>query len=269
LVFWFAIKTYKRNFDWKDDNSIYRSAVEVCPNSAKAQMLYGQELQVQGFWKECIPYLQRALQIEPDFCETAYSLGVAQYHIGEIIPGLRLIQRGVQCNFTTDFAIKSLFAMYTELLTIYPDEELVARGYAELLEKTGNYQEAAATFFRLGKRFWDRAGRSNKETGVSYVQRAVTLYPGHCEMRVWLGVMSLEVGRLEAAADNLEAASWEFNCSTTYTVALDRLIGVFERLAASPNHHDSDMLQRRIAEMIIRAKFAAADLTRKQETNHR
>ena len=63
----FTARTYARNFDWQDDVSLWRSAVDVCPADSKAHYNLAKALQqIPGRLPEAIPEYQAALAIEPD-----------------------------------------------------------------------------------------------------------------------------------------------------------------------------------------------------------
>ena len=73
-----AGRTYARNFDWGDDLSLWISAVEVCPGSAKAHYNLGSALsKLPGRLPDAIVEYQVALQIEADYEEAHFDLGNA------------------------------------------------------------------------------------------------------------------------------------------------------------------------------------------------
>ena len=72
----FAARTYARNFDWRDELSLWTSAVEVCPGSAKAHYNLGAALaQIPGRLPDAVTQYQAALQIRPDYEAAHYNLG--------------------------------------------------------------------------------------------------------------------------------------------------------------------------------------------------
>jgi tetratricopeptide (TPR) repeat protein len=69
---------YARNFDWQDDRSLWTSAVDVCPGSARPHYNLARELErVPGRLPEAIAEYQAALRIEPDHAEAHNNLGNA------------------------------------------------------------------------------------------------------------------------------------------------------------------------------------------------
>jgi tetratricopeptide (TPR) repeat protein len=73
-----AARTYARNFDWKDERSLWTSAVDVCPESAKAHYNLGTALlDVPGALPDAIAQFETALRINPDLADAHVNLGKA------------------------------------------------------------------------------------------------------------------------------------------------------------------------------------------------
>ncbi len=73
-----AVRTYARNFDWVDERSLWTSAVDVCPGSAKTHDNLGKVLaQSPGGLPDAIAEFQAALRINPDFAAAHFNLGFA------------------------------------------------------------------------------------------------------------------------------------------------------------------------------------------------
>jgi tetratricopeptide (TPR) repeat protein len=65
IVVAFTARTYARNFDWRDDASLWSAAVRVCPASYKAQWTYGKVLAAEDNLDEAIAHIERAVAIAP------------------------------------------------------------------------------------------------------------------------------------------------------------------------------------------------------------
>ena len=73
-----AARTYQRNFDWHDDQSLWSSAVAVCPGSARPHMNLGAALaQIPGRLPDGVAELRTAVRILPDGAQEHYNLGQA------------------------------------------------------------------------------------------------------------------------------------------------------------------------------------------------
>jgi tetratricopeptide (TPR) repeat protein len=72
-----AVLTWERNFVWKDELSLWTSAVEASPHSARPHNNLAKALaQIPGHSSEAIAELKTALQIRPDYAEAHYNLGI-------------------------------------------------------------------------------------------------------------------------------------------------------------------------------------------------
>jgi tetratricopeptide (TPR) repeat protein len=71
----FTARTYARNFDWQDNRSLWTSAVDVCPGSARPHYNLGVELErIPDRLPEAIAEYQAALRIQPDHAEAHNNL---------------------------------------------------------------------------------------------------------------------------------------------------------------------------------------------------
>jgi protein O-mannosyl-transferase len=71
-------RTYARNFDWQDEFSLWSSAVQACPESARAHINLGFLLSpVPDRLSETIAEYETAVRIEPGLAEAHYDLGTA------------------------------------------------------------------------------------------------------------------------------------------------------------------------------------------------
>src|SRR5207244_3183825 len=61
-----AARTYARNMDWQDERSLWSSAVDVCPESARPHYNLGAALaQIPGKLPDAIAEYKAALRIRP------------------------------------------------------------------------------------------------------------------------------------------------------------------------------------------------------------
>jgi tetratricopeptide (TPR) repeat protein len=74
----FAARTYVRNLDWNDELTLWQSAVNVAPGSAKAHYNLGKALEsVPGRLPEAIAEYREALRIDPDHADVHNNLANA------------------------------------------------------------------------------------------------------------------------------------------------------------------------------------------------
>jgi protein O-mannosyl-transferase len=74
----FSARTYARNFDWRNDMALWSSAVQICPESAKAHVNLGRAYsEVSGRIEDAVAEYDIALRIEPDYALAHYNRGTA------------------------------------------------------------------------------------------------------------------------------------------------------------------------------------------------
>jgi len=159
----FAARTYARNFDWRDERSLWASTVAVCPGSVRAHYSLGLALERDpDRLPEAIAEYETALQIQPDFVEAHNNLANALARlpgrmpeaIAEYQAALR-IQPGraaVHYNLATALAqtpgrLPEAIAEYQAALRIRPDYAEAHHALANALAQTpGRMPEAIAEY---------------------------------------------------------------------------------------------------------------------------
>jgi Tfp pilus assembly protein PilF len=158
-----AVRTYARNFDWLDERSLWTSAVDVCPGSAKTHNNLGYALaQLPGRLPDAIAEYQAALRIEPDYAVAHNNLGLAlansggrwQEAIAEYRAALRIDPDLAAAHFDLGSALAQLpgrlpdaIAQYEAALRIEPGNGAAHNNLGlALLNGGGRLPEAIAHF---------------------------------------------------------------------------------------------------------------------------
>jgi hypothetical protein len=134
------MRTYARNSDWLDDRSLWTSAVNVCPGSAKAHINLGSALsKLPGRLPEAIAEYEVALRIEPGNAVVHMNLGNALSElpgrlaeaIAEYEAALRIDPDYAEAHFNLGNALSRLpgrladaISEYEAALRIRPDPKL-------------------------------------------------------------------------------------------------------------------------------------------------
>ncbi|CAG2231886.1 TMTC [Mytilus edulis] len=66
LLLTHGTKTYMRNFDWKSEYSLFRSALKVNQQNAKLFNNVGHALEKDQNWSKALEYFQKAVSVQPD-----------------------------------------------------------------------------------------------------------------------------------------------------------------------------------------------------------
>jgi tetratricopeptide (TPR) repeat protein len=75
LLALFAARTWVRNADWHDEQTLYTAAVRIAPESAKAHHNLAVALQRAGDYDNAVAHYQRALLIYPAYAAAAFGIG--------------------------------------------------------------------------------------------------------------------------------------------------------------------------------------------------
>jgi len=67
VVLLYSARTVTRNPDWHDQTALFKSALQVCPDSGKVLYNYGVRLENAKNVEEAVGYYQRAVTIDPSY----------------------------------------------------------------------------------------------------------------------------------------------------------------------------------------------------------
>ncbi|GFR39826.1 hypothetical protein Agub_g319, partial [Astrephomene gubernaculifera] len=73
----YAVHTWRRNYDWWSEETLFESAGKVCPDSAKVQLNLGILQRRRGQQRAALGHFRRAREIEAGYCEPGYWIGVS------------------------------------------------------------------------------------------------------------------------------------------------------------------------------------------------
>lgn len=109
VTYIYAQRTIAYNPVWHDDNTLFVESLKVCPNSAKLNLQVSKVWSQKGDLKKARKHLNRAMEIDPDFCDTGYQ-DVVLTAAGE--------GKGATLDLAAEKAVKNLHCIYTNSGTI-------------------------------------------------------------------------------------------------------------------------------------------------------
>jgi len=196
-----AMRTHARNFDWRDDLSLWSSAVEVVPASALAHMSLGNALaQMPRRLPDAIAEYRTALRIAPQDSQEHYNLGRAlaqmpgraQDAVAEFQAALRIQPDAASVHYNLGYL---LARMPGELPDAIAEFQAALRLQPDLAEAHNNLGDA---FDRIPGRLTD---------AMAEWQAAVRSDPNLAEAHYNLGnAFSQMPGRLPDAIAEYQAA---------------------------------------------------------------
>ena len=125
LVLGLTNRTWMRNADWRDNETLFHAAIHTYPQSAKAHAGLGQALLDRGDTIGALNSLERALSIYPDYAAAHYNTGVAYL-------ALRQWEHALDA--------------FTRAETLNPDHAQAALNRGVALWELGRYSEAVAAY---------------------------------------------------------------------------------------------------------------------------
>ena len=146
----FGIKTFTRNFDWKDNYTIFTTDVNVSQNSAKLQCSAGGAMVEKAatetnptFKKEqlnaAIGHLRRSLEIHPTYKNPSLLLGNAYIYLENFEKAIEEYQNGLKLDPQFKDIKTNLALAYREMGRIYGQQKNDMPKAIEYLEKSVEY----------------------------------------------------------------------------------------------------------------------------------
>lgn len=95
IVAAYAVRTYARNFDWKDETTLYRKTVETAGSSARAHLNLGKVYYGEGRLTEATAEIQRALEIDPKYAGAWSTLAGVYKAQGDMAAAMEAVNRAL------------------------------------------------------------------------------------------------------------------------------------------------------------------------------
>lgn len=221
--------TVDRNRDYRDEITIWRETVRVRPNNVRALQNLGAALAQHGRPQEAVPYLERALQLDPQADYALENLGLIRLEEGRYPEAVELLSKRLERRpddgITHLNIAKALLASgdpgralaaLEEGVRLLPDSGVARARLALLLADQGRIDEAAASA-TLAVELDPKnptvqlaAGRvallgGAAEDGAGHYRAALELDPGETEASLGLAAALARSGRREEAAAVVDA----------------------------------------------------------------
>ena len=231
-----AARTYARNSDWLDDLSLWTSAADVCPGSAKVHNDLGDALEkLPGRLPDAIVEYQVALRIDPDYTEAHSNLGSALAQLPGRMPdaitefqaALRIDPDYAEAHYNLGTALSQLPGRMPDAIAAYQAALRINPGYASAHNNLGlalansgaRWQEAVAEYEAALRADPDLAEAHNNlglalsqlpgrlPDAIAQYEAVLRIEPGNATAHNNLGqVLVNSGGRLPEAIAHFEAA---------------------------------------------------------------
>jgi tetratricopeptide (TPR) repeat protein len=200
----FAIQTQRQVRYWRDNETLYRHAVRVTPDSYLAHLNLGRELVRQGRLEDASPHFERTLELRPDHELAHNNLGMVDLYGGRIERAVEHFERAVAS--APDQAMYHANLAAALAANRRPDEaaEHVAGAVRLDPESTIAIEGLAAYLTTLGSNVFRRGHTESAETLLS---GAVLVDPDLLSARIGLGQVLLSNARMEEALPHVRRAA--------------------------------------------------------------
>ncbi|HET7819388.1 MAG TPA: tetratricopeptide repeat protein [Bacteroidia bacterium] len=204
----FSLKTYSRNYDWKNNYTLYTHDVQLVPNSVKAHYYLGLELvkivaegepdqqKKNKIYEQGISELEKAIAILPSFSGAYTQLGVAYYRLRNYEKAIENYNKAATLSPSDAITLNNIGTIYFEW-----------KKYTEAKEK---FQQALA----IDPRFVDahmNLGSVLGQTGdyknaINSFQNAIMYAPDNAQAHYFIGITYANLKDKENADKYFQAA---------------------------------------------------------------
>ncbi|CAL5229598.1 g12956 [Coccomyxa viridis] len=128
-------RTIDRNWDWEDEERLFRAALKVCPNGAKVRLNMGITERRYQNWDAALGHYLRAKELAGrGFCEPDYWIGVTRINRGvDIDIGVEEVEKALDCPHIAADAALALNRVYSGLHEMEPEGGRYLMRWARIL----------------------------------------------------------------------------------------------------------------------------------------
>ncbi|HET9746153.1 MAG TPA: tetratricopeptide repeat protein, partial [Chitinophagaceae bacterium] len=169
----YVIRTTTRNGDWQDNLTLFSHDVKITGNSARANQTFGSALMLAGMSSKnkknqtdtfnlAKIYLQKALDIYPDFYSPLSHLGVIYLFENKIDSAYSYLKKGIEImpndvdlNFNLGLSLFHLkkydeaISVLAKTIRLAPNHEKAYYNLAALYQNTGDYDKAISNYLKV------------------------------------------------------------------------------------------------------------------------
>jgi protein O-mannosyl-transferase len=186
----YSFKTVSRNVVWQNNKTLYTNDIQTSPNSTRMQYYMGNMLVKKESWgsgseeekriaiKEAINYLNRSIEIYPQFSDAHLQLGVAYYHLQEYEKALKSYLKAYKLNSTNPTTNNNIGTIYFQR-TEYME---ALKYFLAAIKLNPSYAEAyanAGSIYGVLKKY---------DQAINMFDKAVEIDPSYAQAYYFLGV---------------------------------------------------------------------------------
>jgi protein O-mannosyl-transferase len=193
----YSILTYRRNFIWKDELTLWNDVVRKSPHKARPYNSRGLAYQNQGDFSQAISDYNQALQINPNYAKAYNNRGNIYYNQGNLSQALSDCDQAIKIN-------PNYAKAYSNRGDIYYDQGNLGQAisdYDQALQINPNY---AAAYNNLGNVYYDKGNlgealsdydqaiKNNSKLAEAYYNRALVYFRKQDYNKSWEDIYKAE-----------------------------------------------------------------------------
>lgn len=137
IVMVYTARSRLRALDWLDEQKLFESAFQVCPDSVKVRLNSGTLRRRYADWDGALEHYRTAKAIHPSFCEVDYWIGLTLLNKREEEKAIKVLEDAVRCKFNKDNSIRILKMYFEPQLKTRPDDVALKLRWAKVVFHAG------------------------------------------------------------------------------------------------------------------------------------
>jgi len=234
---------YKANLTW-DGRKIFFEALKNSPNSCKAHYFVAGTYFEQKEWAKALVELKKTLEIEPDYCDVYYGMGVCEFQLGNQQKGHDFLEKGLDCWQIFSDCYNTLISIYKFICLLKFFREYLSQGdknkiavyihWAEMLKKANLTSESGYAFAEVSSQLFNYKApnplvrKEYDKLGIEYAKKASEVSGKNCT-NSFIAAQLLTLNKYQNdAAELYEVASFPYTCKDHYKSSLEMLYNILK-----------------------------------------
>ena len=116
FALFFIVRTWLRNYDWKDNYALATATLKTAPDSPRMNNMMGLEMRAQGRKEETLKYFEKAVQLNPKHIPALVNLGTEYRNLNRLPEAAATLEQALALAPNT-------LATYVNLMSVYRSME--------------------------------------------------------------------------------------------------------------------------------------------------
>jgi hypothetical protein len=264
IITLYVLRTRAYNMSWKDEVTLFTSALDVCPRSAKLNYQVSKIFINNGSYIKAQTYLDTARELDPDFCDIGYQYGLLNaMYLNDVETAINYFADNLKCIYSSKSSMDALNQIWAQQISLNPQNyrlletqgDTACRGGLHALGGQKYFQASHMAFkhsdfesnIRLSEKAEKAVKRGINDTGFlpSWWDRRKANADDAFGKRDYV-LLREDLGNLQEAValfDSLRRADFGQNISES-TVGVVDLACMIELNGATHRYNIKEMLQK-------------------------